>query len=67
MDTLDWFIQWYAAQCNDDWKHEFGPSISTIANPGWTLKVELEATDWDGRVLDHIKQNDNHPTEWWTC
>lgn len=67
MDVLQWFERWYEAQCDGDWEHGFGPEISTIDNPGWSLKVDLAGTDCDGRVLDRLSHNYEHNTDWWTC
>lgn len=67
MDVLDWLAHWYEAQCDGDWEHSFGPSISTLDNPGWSLKIDLAGTDCDGRTLDRIKHNYEHETDWWTC
>ena len=67
MDVLDWFARWYEAQCDGDWEHGSGPSINTIDNPGWSLKVDLARTSCDGRVLDRVTHNYGHETDWWTC
>ncbi|KAB1109377.1 hypothetical protein F4V89_27720 [Neorhizobium galegae] len=67
MDVLDWFGRWYEAQCDGAWEHGFGASIDTLDNPGWSLKVDLAGTDCDGRALDRISHNYDHPVDWWTC
>ncbi|MBN9046423.1 MAG: immunity 53 family protein [Rhizobiales bacterium] len=67
MDVLDWFSRWYEAQCDGDWEHGFGPSISTVDNPGWSLKIDLSGTDCDGRTLERITHNYGHEADWWTC
>ena len=67
MDVLRWLERWYEAQCDGEWEHGFGPEISTIDNPGWSLKVELKGTDCDGRILDRVSHNYEHETDWWTC
>lgn len=36
--------EWYVAQCNGEWEHGHGIKISTIDNPGWSLKIDLEGT-----------------------
>ncbi len=41
MDALSELQDWYLAQCNGDWEHEFGISISTLDNPGWHLMIQL--------------------------
>ena len=30
--------QWYEAQCNGDWEHQYGISIETLDNPGWRVE-----------------------------
>jgi hypothetical protein len=67
MDVLDWLARWYEAQCDGDWEHGFGPSIDTIDNPGWSLRIELAGTDCGGRTLDRITHNYEHGTDWWAC
>lgn len=67
MDVLDWLAQWYESQCDGDWEHGFGPSIGTIDNPGWSIKIDLSGTDCDGRSLARIQHDFDHETEWWTC
>ncbi|MFI6163007.1 immunity 53 family protein [Micromonospora haikouensis] len=46
-DALTWLQAWYAIQCDGDWEHEYGLSIETLDNPGWFLKVDLQATAMD--------------------
>ncbi|WP_018388067.1 immunity 53 family protein [Ancylobacter sp. FA202] len=67
MDVFDWLTCWYQAQCDGDWEHSYGVRIDTLDNPGWTLTVDLSGTDCDGRTLDRIQHNYEHPTDWWTC
>ena len=46
--TLTWLQAWYAMQTDGDWEHEFGISISTLDNPGWSVSVELRGTQVSG-------------------
>ncbi|MGV9580048.1 immunity 53 family protein [Streptomyces sp. NPDC003509] len=46
--VLDWLQGWYAAQCNEDWEHEWGIKIDTLDNPGWSVRIDLEETDLEG-------------------
>jgi hypothetical protein len=32
---------WYVSQCNWNWEHHYGISISTLDNPGWRVKIDL--------------------------
>jgi hypothetical protein len=67
MDVLNWLEHWYAAQCDGDWEHSFGPIITTIDNPGWSVEINLSRTDCDGRTLARVQNNYEHPSEWWCC
>lgn len=50
-DDLTWLSQWYLDQCDDDWEHGFGVKIDTLDNPGWSLSVDLDGTDLEGRAF----------------
>lgn len=49
---LSWLEQWYRAQCDGDWEHEWGVRIATLDNPGWTVAIDLEETTLSGRTYD---------------
>ncbi|MCX5214423.1 immunity 53 family protein [Kitasatospora sp. NBC_00240] len=36
-------------QCDEDWEHEWGVTIDTLDKPGWSVRVDLEETDLEGR------------------
>lgn len=37
--------RWYARQCNGLWEHQHGVTISTLDNPGWSMKIDLLSTN----------------------
>jgi hypothetical protein len=43
-EDLEWLQNWYVAACDGDWEHDFGISINTLDNPGWTLKINIAGT-----------------------
>jgi hypothetical protein len=43
-DALYLLQRWYVAQCNDEWEHSYGVTISTLDNPGWTVRIDLAGT-----------------------
>ncbi|MET8505543.1 immunity 53 family protein [Streptomyces sp. NPDC004787] len=47
--VLDWLQHWYASQCDGEWEHEWGMTIGTLDNPGWTVRINLEETDLEDR------------------
>jgi hypothetical protein len=45
MQTLLSDLQaWYAAQCDDNWEHDYGVIVGTLDNPGWSLTIDLIGT-----------------------
>ncbi len=44
MTDLEWLSEWFEQQCDGDWEHEFGVTIGTLDNPGWSLRVDLVGT-----------------------
>jgi hypothetical protein len=40
-DVWTWLQAWYVSQCNSEWEHHNGISISTLDNPGWRVKIRL--------------------------
>lgn len=60
---IDWLQQWYIAQCDGDWEHEYGVKIENIDNPGWSLTIDLKGTDLEGFELQYTIQ-EKSTTEW---
>lgn len=40
-DVWTWLQAWYVNQCDGDWEHGDGITISTLDNPGWEVKIDL--------------------------
>lgn len=38
---IDWLQNWFDAQCDGNWEHEYGIRIETIDNPGWNIEIDL--------------------------
>lgn len=43
-DELVRLQDWYSAECNGDWEHQYGVRIETLDNPGWSLEIDLWET-----------------------
>ena len=43
---------WYAQQSDGEWEHEWGISIETLDNPGWSVKIELTGTALANRSVE---------------
>lgn len=52
--TLSELCDWYRAQCNDDWEHQYGIKIETLDNPGWSLTIDLTDTPFANRPFDPV-------------
>src|SRR4051812_6658334 len=50
-------MNWYLAQCDEEWEHQYGVSIGTLDNPGWSLTVDLEKTALEGKRFEPISEN----------
>jgi hypothetical protein len=50
-----WLQKWYQAQCNGDWEHSYGISIETMDNPGWSITIDLENTELEGKRFDEFE------------
>ena len=62
-DLLAFLEAWYAAQCNGDWEHDFGVTLETLDNPGWSLRVDLVGTALEGRAFAR-KETESSETGW---
>ena len=72
--NLDWLMNWYVRECNNDWEHSYGVKIDTLDNPGWTMVIDLRETQLEGRSF---KSKHGEPSgdldewrelgSWWTA
>jgi hypothetical protein len=65
VDLLNHLQEWYASQCNGDWEHTYGISISTLDNPGWSFKVDLTDTYLFGRTFDEVHVEGTDKNDWY--
>lgn len=40
-NILEWLSEWYINNCDGDWEHNYGITIDTIDNPGWSISIDL--------------------------
>ena len=68
MEILEDIQRWYAAQCDGDWEHVFGLTISTLDNPGWSVKIDLEDTLLERLPFEPVSVGDGSGSGvWLTC
>ena len=54
-NVFDLLQEWYLAQCNGKWEHEFGIEIGTLDNPGWSVTIDLIGTECEKKSFKKIK------------
>ncbi len=57
---------WYLAQCDGDWEHEYGIKIETVDNSGWYISINLIGTDCDNHPFSPI-QMEIDEMNWYFC
>jgi len=61
------FVQeWYRAQCNGFWEHQYGVTIETLDNPGWMVTIDLAETTLEGRSMEPVK-SERSEKDWVIC
>jgi len=66
MTVLRDLQKWYLAQCNENWEHQFGVTIGTLDNPGWTVTIDLVDTplaNSEFKVVEDMPDGD----DWIKC
>src|ERR1700688_4317206 len=59
MDELLRLQKWYQQQCNGEWEHHYGVSITSCDNPGWWVKIDLVDTKFASKPFETIEQGDS--------
>jgi hypothetical protein len=67
IETLERFQRWFDSMTDGDWHHTYGVSITTIDNPGWSLRVELSDTYLFDRQFDEKKIQRKTDNDWLLC
>lgn len=55
-DSLGALERWYASHCDGDWEHGAGVEITTLDNPGWSVKIDLQGTELECRTFETIME-----------
>ena len=58
---------WYQSQCDGEWEHGYGISISTLDNPGWRISIDLHDLKLADTAFETMTENIEHPTDWMRC
>ena len=54
---------WYESQCDGDWEHQYGLTIESLDNPGWSLRVDLAGTELADATLEPLEER-RAPDDW---
>ncbi len=65
-DLLDRLQRWFRSSCNGDWEHGNGVRITTIDNPGWRVRIDLEDTPLQGQSFARVEV-ERDPDDWFHC
>jgi Immunity protein 53 len=66
MELVEQIQAWYAAQCDGDWEHQYGMSIETLDNPGWSVTVDLSGTSLEN-IRFQTHQENKGEEDWIFC
>lgn len=66
MNALERIQQWFIYHCNGDYEHNNGVSITTLDNPGWKLRVDLEGTELEDQLFENF-EIDEGDKKWIFC
>jgi hypothetical protein len=66
MELIEQIQAWYAAQCDGDWEHQYGVSIETLDNPGWSVTIDLSGTSLENIRFQTYQENKGEE-DWIFC
>ena len=66
MNNIQKLQLWYSKQCDGQWEHQYGVSIDTLDNPGWTVVIDLAGTNLQSMLMEPIVE-ERDEDEWLQC
>ncbi|WP_068129871.1 immunity 53 family protein [Roseimaritima ulvae] len=67
MSALKRLADWYLTQCDGLWEHGCGLSITTLDNPGFSLKINLKGTQLENVAFERLEVDWDTDDRWYTC
>ncbi len=67
MNVIERFQNWYKSNCEGDRELIEGIRIYTIDNPGWSIEINLIATNLESKDFKEIKSNYEDDLDWYRC
>jgi immunity protein 53 of polymorphic toxin system len=66
MSVLTDIERWFESNCDGEWEEEHGLEIGTMCNPGWSVTIDLDETNLEGKEFQRIK-NYQSEESWIEC
>jgi hypothetical protein len=65
-DPLQHLQRWYLRQCDGEWEHSYGLTLSTLDNPGWSLRIDVAETNLAGQIRgwDKVERPEHDWLHW---
>ena len=57
MNEIARLQKWFKSECDGDWEHRHGISITSCDNPGWWVKIDLRNTALEARRFVPVEHN----------
>lgn len=51
--------KWYASNCDGEWEEDYGITIETLDNPGWSVSIDLHETNLEDKKFSEINNHDS--------
>jgi Immunity protein 53 len=67
LSSLQRLAEWYSSQCNGDWEHSYGITISTLDNPGFAIDIALAGTALESKPYEERKDSYESSDRWMIC
>lgn len=69
INVLSALQKWYLDQCDGDWEDQWGVTIGTLDNPGWSLRIDLIGTRKENATLEKtmIERTEQDWIFYWTA
>ena len=57
MHEIDKLQEWYRSQCDGEWEHQHGITITSCDNPGWWMKIDLAGSALETKPFETVARN----------
>lgn len=64
-NILNWISTWFSSNCDGHWEHMNIIKIETLDNPGWSVTIDLNDTEFENLELN-IELVENSENDWFT-